>query len=108
MMQPDAVLQPFSDVRPVRAGEFEPCECVGNSILLIPSADVDAGKILRALRCLQLREMDNIDRGLAFGREAFKRLGQRQLRPRMLQWHWAIGRRDGDGRTAGESREFLL
>src|SRR5688572_25169142 len=28
MMQPDAVLQPLSDVRPVRAGEFEPFECV--------------------------------------------------------------------------------
>ena len=57
-------LQPFLDLGAVRAGEFESFQGVGDGVLFLPGANIDAGEILRALRRLQLREMDDIDRPL--------------------------------------------
>ena len=76
--------------------------------LFLAGADVDAREILRALRRFQLREMDDIDRRLAVGDEAFQRLGQRQFRIRMLQRHRPVRGRNRHRRPPVEPREFLL
>ena len=93
---------------PVRAAELESFERVGQRGLFLAGADVDAREILRALRGLQLREMDHIHRRLAVGDEAFQRLGQRQFRIRMLQRHRPVRGRNGHRRPPVEPREFLL
>jgi hypothetical protein len=76
VMQPDAVFEPFFDLRAVRAAELEAFQRASENVLLFAGADIEAGEILRALRRLQLGEMDDIDGGLAFGGEAFERLGR--------------------------------
>ena len=108
VMQPDAVPQPLLDVRPVGAAELESFERVGDRGFFLARANVDAREILRALRRLQLREVDDIHRRLALGREAFQRFGQRQFRIRMLQRHRPVRGRDGHRRPPVEPREFLL
>src|SRR5258706_205989 len=76
VMQSDAVAQPFLDVGSVGTAELESFERAANRRLLLARADVDARKILRALRRFELREVDDIHRRLAISDEAFERLGQ--------------------------------
>ena len=87
MVQSDAMFEPFPDFRTVRAGELEPFKEISNGVLLLARADVDAGEILRALRGLQLREVNDIDRAFVFGDELFQRLGQRRFGVRVFQRH---------------------
>ena len=72
VVEADAVLEPLPDVRAVGAGELEAFERAADGVLLLARADVDAGEILRALGGLELREVDDIDRGLALRRPGFR------------------------------------
>ena len=108
VVQPDPVLEPFSDIRTVGAGELEAFDGATDGVLLFARADVDAGEVLRALGRLQLREVDDIDGGLALSHEAFERGGQRQLGIGVLQRHRPILGCDGDGRAPVEPGQFFL
>ena len=107
VVQPDPVPQPFLDLRPVWTRELEPLQRVRDPLLFLPRADIRAHEILRALRRVGLREMDDIDGGLAARHQPFQRLRQRRLGVGKLQRHRAVLRRDGHRFQAVEPRQFL-
>ncbi len=89
--------------------ELEALQRLRDRRLLLARADVRAHEILRALRRLGLREMDDIDRRLSRRRRsALERLRQRRLRVGKLQRHRPIRRRDGHGLAPVQPRQFLL
>src|SRR5882672_555536 len=98
-MQPDAVTQPFLDLGAVWTGELKALQRVRDRRFFLARTDVDAREILRALRRLHLREVDDIDRTLSLRDEALERLRERRLGVGILERHGPFARRHCDGRT---------
>ena len=108
VMQTDPVLEPFPDVRSIRAGELEPFERAGDLVFLVTRTDVDAGEILRALGRFELRKVDDIHRRLPVGRETFQSFGQRKFRVGEFQRHRALYRSHRDRRSSVGFGQFLF
>ena len=108
MVQTDAVLEPFANVRTVGAAEFESFERIAYRSFFLPSANVDAGKILRALPGFQLGEMHHIDRRFAIGYERFQSGGQRQFGIGIVQWDGPLPGRDGHTGPPIQPRQRLF
>ena len=100
VVQADALLEPLADVGAVRAGEAEALDRLRDRVLLLARAEVEAGEVLRAVRRVLLREVDDVDRRLALGDELLERLGQRDLRSRRTRAAPAA-RRTSRSRWAG-------
>ena len=108
VVQPDAVPQPFLDLRAVGARKLEPFERVGDGRFFLAGADVDAREILRALGRVELREMHDVDGAFAAGDKVFQRLRERRFAVGKLQRHGPVLRLHGDGGAAVEPGQFLL
>ena len=85
----------FSHLRmsgPYGLREAEALDLLGDRVLLLARAEVEAREVLRALGRVGLREVDDVDRRLVLGHELLERLRQRDLGVGVLERHRA-GRR---------------
>ena len=83
--RPMPCLQPLADLRAVRAREPEARDRRRDRVLLLARADVEAREVLRAVRRVRLREVDDVDGRLALRRRASRacaRAGSRSRRTR--------------------------
>ena len=93
----DAVPYVTGEVLAELGGEAEVADQLGDLVLLLARAHVDAHQRLRPLDGLRLGEVHDVDRGLLGGQQFGEGLGQRRE-------HVLVGQRDGPGRRADHGR----
>ncbi len=89
-------------VLPKPGGEAEAGDELGNLVLFLAGADVDAHQVLRAVDRLDLAEVDHVDRDLLGGEQLFQGLVDRGLVVVVVQRDGPLRGTDGGGRAAGQ------
>ena len=97
----DAVLHQPGQRLAEAGAEPEAADQLGDPVLLLAGADVDAGQRLRPLERGGLGEVHDVDRRLVGGEQLLERLVHRGQRPLVAQRHRPGGAGDHRGRPPG-------